>query len=305
MRHLSEWPLGRAVQRPRTPTAFMALACSLAVLIGCSDGSQKGGLGWDVGAIFAGHTSRHDGEEWTILCLEVTGENRVRTCDELAAALRRVPQLDPSKADIEHAGGVSKIRYGIYHRRLDAKREREGFGPEFLRDMQLIRSLAAGERFPFAAARVVPKPTPNPGRPEWEITHCPGVYTLHVGVFYNTATFGKRKESATRWVEELRKEGVEAYYLHGQVRSSVTVGHFGEGDIIREQVGPRNNTANTRVRYSEKIQALRRQGRFKYNLENGHKVKRTTLTVDGPRESYRESFVIPVPKPEPVEAKVQ
>ncbi len=305
MRHLNERSFGRAIQGPKNPTAFTALACSLAVLIGCSDGARKGGAGWDIGAIFAGHTDQHEGEAWTILCLEATGENRVRTCDGLVAALRRVPQLDPSKADVEHAGGVSRIHYGTYHRSLDAQRKRESFGPEFLRDMQFIRSLATGDRFPFAAARVVPKPTPNPGRPEWEITHCPGVYTLQIGVFYNTATFGKRKESATRWVEELRKDGVEAYYLHGQVRSSVTVGHFGEKDVIHEQVGPRNNTANTRVRYSEKIQALRSQERFKYNLENGHKVKRTMLTTDGAREAYRESFVIPVPKQEPAEAKVQ
>lgn len=270
-----------------------SLLCCLAVAAGCTTQSGGGG-GWFQDA-FRLDKDKHVGEEWTILCLEARDQNRVKNSDALVSALKQVRQLDASKAYVVHGDHVSAVYYGSYYRRPDRAGERETFGPEVKRDLQFIRSLSAGASQPFLGARLVAKPTPDPGRPEWHITKCPGKYTLQIGVFYNTATFDERKLAAVQWVEQLRKEGVEAYYHHGETRSSVTVGSFGEQDIQREQIGPRFATGNTVIHYGPKVEGYRQQERFRYNLENGHKIKRILQTMDGPQEVYQESFLMPVP----------
>ncbi len=272
-------------------------AGSALVAVGCT-GQGAGGAGrWDIGGLFSPHKPK--GEPWTILCLEARDRNRVKNAEALIAALQRVPQLDGSQALLSHEERISKIYYGTYYKVVSSDDHREAFGHDLLRDLRTIQSLSAGQTYPFAAARVVPKPTPDVGRPEWHISRCPGDYTLQIGVFYNTATFGKRKASAAEWADQLRGEGIEAYYHHGEVRSSVTVGHFSERDIIREQRGPRSVSVNTLIRYSDRVEALRKQDRFRYNLENGHKVKRIRATPTGMKEVYQESFLIPVPRKKP------
>ncbi len=273
----------------------MAAAGLFAVLapIGCQSSNKSGGI-WDPGAMFASFKDKSEGEAWTILCLDARDKHHVQNADHLLSALKQVKGLDSSMASVAHEDNASKVYYGRYSRKVDAA-GRESFGADAVRDLQLIRSLAAGDAFPFATARYVPVPTPDAGRPEWHVAKCPGVYTLQVGVFYDTPTFSQRKEAAAQWVEQLRSEGVEAYYHHGEVRSSVMVGQFGVEDIIRERNGPANNSLNMRTRYSQKVETLRNQQEFRYNLENGFKIKRTIVTPNGPRGVYQESFLVPVP----------
>ncbi|MBN1345984.1 MAG: hypothetical protein JXQ73_25055 [Phycisphaerae bacterium] len=286
------------VKRSITGAWFGVFCASLAALIGCNQSGTGTGGGWTMPAMFAQHKQEADGsgEQWTILCVEAHGSSHQKNCEALADGLRRVDQLSSDKVRVFHEPTVSRVYYGAYQRTLDDPGRGEHFGPEILRDLQLIRSLANGESYPFASARVIPKPTPDPGLPEWEVSKCPGKLTLQIGVFYNTATFSRRKEAAAEWAKQLRDEGIEAYYHHGEARSSVTVGHFGDQDVIREQVGPKFASANTVVRYGDKVEAMRTQERFQYNLENGHKVKRIRNTPEGPREVYQKSFLIHVPK---------
>lgn len=273
----------------------LLLACCIALAAGCS--SEKDGGGWKIKDMFAADNDKAGGDEWTILCLEARDPHHVRNCDGLVDALKKVAQLDPSKAGVVHGDDTSRVYYGSYFRKLDKESRRESFGPEMKRDLQLIRSLSGGGSQPFLSARVVIKPTPDPGRAEWQVLKCPGKYTLQIGVFYNTATFAKRKDAAVAWVEQLRKDGVEAYYHHGEIRSSVAVGSFEETDVIRERVGPKFSSDGTRVRYGRRIEAYRQQEQYKYNLENGHKIKRIRKTMEGLKETYQESFLIPVPRP--------
>ncbi len=271
----------------------------LVVAVGCmQDGSTAGK--WDMPAMFASHDAseagQDHGEAWTILCVEAVDRQRKTNCDNLARGLRQVQQLDGKQVRVEHGDRASQLYYGTYYRKVDPATGREGFAGEVRHDLEVIRNLASGNAYPFSGARVVPKPTPDPGRPEWHLSRCPTDYTLQIGVFYNTPTFGSRKQAAVDWVEKLRAEGIEAYYHHGEVRSSVCVGHFTADDVIRKQVGPKNRTINTWVRYSDRVEALRKQERFAYNLENGHKIKKIRRTPTGLREVYLESFLLHVPK---------
>lgn len=278
-------------------SAWLA-ACSLMIVapVGCMQEGVNRGQSWDPGAIFASANEKPEGEEWTILCVEMRDKDRVRHTETLVKGIRQVRELDSRKARLVHEDGVSRIYYGSYYRKIDTERGRDSFGPEVHDNLQFIRSLACGDSFPFAGARLVPVPTPDPGRPEWHVSRCPGTYTLHVGVFYGTSTFAEYKQAAVQWVEQLRAEGLEAWYHHGEGRSSVMIGSFGPQDVIREQVGPKSVSQNTRVRFSERVEALRNQQEFRFNLENGCKVKRIVNTPEGPKPIYQESFLIPVPQ---------
>jgi hypothetical protein len=263
---------------------------------GCMREGSSGEKRWDPGSVFSGGGAKPSGEEWTILCIESREANRARTVELLLGALRQVNGIDARKARASNDEGVSRIWYGSYYRKVDAQTQRESFGPQAQQDLQLIRSLATGSAYPFAAARFVPVPTPDPGKPEWDVRRCPGAYTLHIGVFYDTPTFTQHKQAAVEWVEQLRAEGHEAWYFHGVGRSSVMVGSFSPQDVTRDSKPPGQVGVQTPAHYSERVQLLRKQEQFKYNLENGHKVKRRIATLDGPREVYQESFMIPVPK---------
>src|SRR5262249_18469567 len=126
-------------------------------------------------------------------------------------------------------------------------------------DLDLIRGLAVGDKYPFFSARVRPKPIPDEGPPEWDLRNAKCVYTLNVGVTKATPTMENYKEAAVEWVKDLRERGFEAYYYHSPERplSSVCVGTFSEDALIVEPDGHRH--------YSDAVESLRAKEEFKYN----------------------------------------
>src|SRR5207249_4124674 len=84
----------------------------------------------------------------------------------------------------------------------------------------------------FRGAGFIMLDTPDPtSRPEWDLAdvdrdkdkHDPtrAFWSLQIMAFRGSP---KRKEAAAQAVEVLRKQGVEAYYYHGETISSVCVG---------------------------------------------------------------------------------
>jgi hypothetical protein len=61
-----------------------------------------------------------------------------------------------------------------------------------------------------------------------------GVYSLNIGVTYNTPTLHNHKQAAVEWVKALREQNFEAYYYHvpDGTKSSICVGTFGEDALV-------------------------------------------------------------------------
>lgn len=256
-----------------------------------------------------------DTEIWTIECNAFTGPQHTETADTLATALKNVRQLRPDRIRVAHGDQESRIFYGEYklkytEAKVDSAAHAKGdvyieLNDEIKRDLTFIKSLALGEKHPFLSARTIPKPSEDVGPPEWDLRNAKGVYTLHVGVTYNTPTLHNYKEAAVEWVKALREDGHEAYYYHhpDKAVSDICVGTFGEDaateytDTVKDPESGQMRQVR-RVRLSDAVHALRTQAEFRFNLENGCKVIRTAR-IEGAGEESRlanESFLVKIPR---------
>ncbi len=231
--------------------------------------------------------SKPDGEAWTIECAVYSTDQHAEVADELAAALKNVKELKPESVHVEHKDDKSIIYYGDYTLRRDARSDNVVFSNDVNNDVRFIRTLSpvAGQ-YPFLAARPVPQvqaDTTSP--PEWDLRNSNAVYTLQVGVTYNTATFNERVQAAIEWAKDLRSRGFEAYYYHDVNRSIVTIGAFDESAV---STGP-----DGRPQYSQKVRDLRAVEEFSYNLENG--MKTSTVQPDGSK-TPNQSFLVRIPR---------
>ena len=156
---------------------------------------------------------------------------------------------------------------------------------EINQDYMLVKSLQDNykRRF-FAEAIKTPAVGKRVERPEWALTKNSGKYSLQVASFFPEGGYRDVYASAVQYVEQLRKEGCEAYYYHGPSWSLVTVGSFGSEDVITQP--------NGQQRYSNRVESLQQKEEFKYNYENGQ-IRSRKL---GSQTIQPKSFLIEVPR---------
>jgi hypothetical protein len=296
----------------RITADFLALSLVLTVC-GCSkndmsrkhqENVKKWNNFWsrgDSGGSLFGHKAG-DAEIWTIECNEYTGANSGELADTVATALKKVEGVKADAVRVEHGEDQARVFYGSYslrYVRAGANKETQVEGDtvielsdEIKRDLRLIRSLAMGEEYPFFSARPIPQPVADVGPPEWDLRNAKGIYTLNVGVTYNTPTLHNFKEAAVEWVKALREQGYQAYYYHSPdgMKTSICVGTFGDDALV---TGP-----DSKTQYSEAVQAMRNQADFQYNLENGLRIFRKAVNPDtGQVERMPNwSFLVKIPE---------
>lgn len=245
---------------PRTSgnfgAVFAAAALGLTVVGGCASSPGSGGI---VGRGATGEVT------WTILALEVApGEGSQREAERIAGRLRRTPGINGKLVQVTHdPDGVSRIYYGSYPARTDPRTGRRLFPAKMDADLRMIRFLREedGSNF-FAMATRARKPMPDVGNPAWALSRAEGPYTLQVAVF-EAHVVDEYKEAASKWCEELRQRGYEAFYHHATVSSMVTVGQFSEQDV-RLSAG--------KLIYGERVRRLQEDELLRYNYINGAKV---------------------------------
>ncbi|MFW6155031.1 MAG: hypothetical protein ACOC95_07445 [Planctomycetota bacterium] len=91
---------------------------------------------------------------------------------------------------------------------------------------------------PFAGAIITLVPGSGGASSAWDITACPGEYSLLIAVFEDRPEadppYVGRQDYAMQYCRQLREQGYEAYYHHGPRSSSVTVGSFGPGAFTKK-----------------------------------------------------------------------
>ena len=119
---------------------------------------------------------------------------------------------------------------------------------------------------------------------QWALTNAPGSYTLQIAVFRPEGDFTECRKLAGEFVAELRGEGHEAYFHHGEAMSIVTIGSFDESAVITREDGT--------IRLSEEVLRLQTgDPRFKYNYENGRVI---TKKLDD-KKYGSPSFLVRIP----------
>ena len=146
----------------------------------------------------------------------------------------------------------------------------------------------------YANAIILALPGKDIGPPEWNLRNATGAYTVMVAEFYNLpeSKYYTRKADAVAYCRRLRDNGFEAYYLHGTVKSLVTVGAFPDSSIrmIRE-----GDTIHPKI-LDARIEAILKHKQFEYLAVNGSKelVKMARL-VDKTRVKVEAEYLRPIP----------
>ncbi len=213
-----------------------------------------------------GSVTRHAGRgaPWTILCIELQGPYRAQHIERIAETLRRTPGIRAQNVTIMHdRDGFSRLYYGTYRRRRDRKTGKRAIPKKLATDLKFIKELGAGPgQYMFIGATMMPKPTPDVGNPDWELTSTNAVYSLQVAVFERTDDLWDVKKAAAEFCQMLRDRGYEAYYHHARASSVVTVGSFDEKAVI-----PHDRGLPT---YSREVVELQQQDDLlRYNRLNG------------------------------------
>lgn len=243
-----------------------------------------------------------DKEIWTIECRVCTGRGHAADAETYAKSLRMVRQLKPNLVSILSEKDRSRVIYGRYELKYVRAGGSKGdviveLSQEIKNDLSFIKQLAAGDMHPFLTARAMAMPTEDVGPPEWDLRNAKGYYTLHVGVTYPTPELRDYKSAAVEWVRTLRNDGYEAYYHHDpdSQKSDICVGTFGPEAMVKERDGTQH--------YSDAVLRLQSKGDLGFNLENGHKVWRTTgpmrdktgKVVSTGGKSANQSFLVKIP----------
>lgn len=277
------------MNRPR-----ITFPAPLLLLLAAGCASHEGG------GLQLGGPPRSD-DIWTIRALQLRDANHAATAAGYADVLKSVRGLKPDRVQIDTRGDATQVLYGRYAREYDVKTGRVTFKPDPSQDLALIRAVATGSRKPFYTAALVAAPLPPDGHPErsaWDLANRhDGYWALHVAVFYNTEAMTQRRQAAEEYCKLLRDQGVEAYFHHGDVNSSVCVGVFPYSAVVTQQV---SDPATRTVRVESVIKDPRLidlQRRFPDSLENGHRMVRLVRDASGAvvgREA-NPSFIVKLP----------
>ena len=273
----------------RRTRSMLALAVSLMVLGGCEMEERvlETRFGFEPAmneaerrAPASEPTHEESGGEWAIALGRLRGDDHQAEADRIAEQMRQVTQSDG--VWVEHERGASMIYYGRYASRNDQTaqqdlrrwREYHRSGQMRLPALMLVpigQGLFAGGRegggegggdvADYALQRAA-------GR---------GSYTLQIGI-YDEDYGDDYRRAAERAVTALREDGWEAFYWHGPVRSTVTVGVWDER--LHEDDSP----------VAQQFQAVRRE--FPYNSLNG----RTLVSRRGDEQWNQPSFPVRIPQ---------
>jgi hypothetical protein len=205
-------------------------------------------------------------EEWTIRCTRIETPDHQSRAKFFADLLGRVSGLKAGQVRVDSDARGSTIFYGRYEKKSVTGGDL-AFPEQYQKDIELIRSLAYRDQTPFFFAGPELLSSAGPTGAEGDVSTAKGTHSLLIAIFYNTATFTERKETAETYVQDLRKRGYPAYYRHDPARSLVFVGDFEEADAT----GEGQHGGGPRV---EQLIA-RNPDEFAIQTENGHVMIRT------------------------------
>ncbi len=209
--------------------------------------------------------------QWTIYCVAIPGPGHVERSKELEDDLKQSSHM--SAWYLIHEDQQSTLYYGYYKSNDD---------PRLKADRKQIMAMAdQGGNRPFGEALPVLIASPDPtAPPEYNLLNAKGYWSLEIAAYEGPG----RKEAAVQSVLEARKEGVEAYYHHGESISEVCIGSWPE-EAIKKQDTDSGNAENE----DQPILVLGPGGHLPDGMTRGLKDKETHQDV-----RVLEQQVVPV-----------
>jgi hypothetical protein len=177
----------------------------------------------------------------TLYCLAIPGIDHVAQSKMLKGQL--IERTGWNDFYIIHGETESILYYGYYKDFIGSANPKEKQRAEADRAKIVSFRDSRSDR-PFRGAAFVDLSTPDPeGPPEWNLANTPAdrMWTLQIAVYKDSPL---RKQYAVDAVREARKQGIEAYYHHGQSVSSVCIGAYPR-QALREQETATAETQNS------------------------------------------------------------
>jgi hypothetical protein len=169
------------------------------------------------------------GAQWTIYCQAMGGVMHVEQANALKAQL--LAKSGMKDWYVIHQNSQSVLYYGFY-KSIDQSDPKESARAHA--DQQRIQEMVnqSGERL-FPSSFFVEVTTPDPPAPaEWNLTNASGYWSLQIAAYKDSP---KRKQYAVDAVREARKEGIPAYFYHGDTISSVCIGAWPRSAVQEQQ----------------------------------------------------------------------
>ncbi len=158
------------------------------------------------------------GAQYTIFCTRIEGDLHVERANRLKNELTYKSGMNGWH--LVHEDRQSLLYYGSYSAFNDLNDEKETIRAQT--DLKRIKSLTSEGTRLFSGAIFVDLQSPDPvAPPEWNLLNAKGAWSIQIGA-YNDSPL--RKDAAVEAVREARKQGIEAYYYHGDAVSSVCIG---------------------------------------------------------------------------------
>lgn len=254
----------------------------------------------------AGSAVASEDDLFVIRCATFTDSDHATLAKRAGAMLGQVRELKANLVRVEHSQKSSTVYYGRYQRGTELFSRQERFRPDPMPDLRLIRELSLMSQdsfgreipvWPFRGATIEPLRTASTNPSEWDLSNAKGFWTWQVAVFYNEGEFRERRAAAEEYCKELRGKGEEAYFHHGPVRSSVTIGLFPREALqVTEERHPLTGTKGVKARPVDPRMA-ELEKRYPMNLENGRPMYTIVRSKDGSVQERlpNPSFAVRVP----------
>jgi hypothetical protein len=228
---------------------------------------------------------------WSIVLLTFPEQGGERAASEALTRLQSQPNF--SDGYIARRSGAWVLAYGSYTGPGD---------PAAQSDLARLKEIASG-------AMLVPgeRAVAEGSNPEWDLSTLRSragkgaVRTLQVAIYRHadklrTPTaqeLSQFRAAAEKAVGELRAAGEDAYYYHGPYGSTVTVGVFGEQDVVTSVRDPVNGQVTQLPRARESMAIMDARSRHPLNLLNGAPILEKMPGTGEQRE--QASFLVRIP----------
>lgn len=173
------------------------------------------------------------GAQWTVYCATYSGAGHVLRAQQMREMLLQNSGLRDWYIVV--ADDHSTLYYGFYKAIEEEVDRREAARAKA--DHRKIQGLLdlATRRPLFRGSFLVSLETDNPpAPPEWDLRNAKGYWSLEIAAYKDSP---ERKQYAVDAVKEFRARGIEAYYYHGPVISSVCIGAWAEDAVKRQEAG--------------------------------------------------------------------
>ncbi len=220
--------------------------------------------------------------QFTIFCARYWGPAHVERASRSRDELIRGTNMRDWYTVIEN--DQTLLYYGFYKSIEEPKAQADR------RKIELMTDAQTGDR-PFRHALFVELTAPDPtAPPEWNLLNAQGKYTLQIGVYKGSP---QRKEAAVASVAEARKQGIPAYYYHGETASLVCVGVWPESAIKYTDQNPaRSNDPEQLLIYPPNVNdpALNQAFDEAAKATKGRVVRQSAQIVDPTLDAMRKQF---------------